>query len=372
MLERADAGPIPEGAPVPAIHEERRQRLAGLLGSVGLGSALITTLLNVRYLTGFTGSAGALLVSASGKAEIATDSRYALQVEQECPDVPACITRSGRRELALRVLEQNSGAAGFEDQNLSVAAWRDLSPGVEWAPMGGTIDHLRMTKDAVELHLLRQACLASDDTLAEVLSRIRAGISEREVARWIDDGLRDRSEGAAFDTIVASGPNGAIPHHQPTERALERGDFVTIDFGARVGGYHADMTRTVVVGELVHQWQQEIYDIVRWAQQAGIDALGVGRAAVDVDAAAREVIVSAGFGEFFGHGLGHGVGLQIHEAPFLGTTSPDKLVASVPVTVEPGIYLPGRGGVRIEDTVVVHADHVEFLTTTTRDLLVVG
>jgi Xaa-Pro aminopeptidase len=197
-------------------------------------------------------------------------------------------------------------------------------------------------------------------------------VTERQVARWIDDGLRDRSEGPGFDTIVASGSNGAIPHHQPTGRELESGDLVTMDFGARVGGYHADMTRTVVIDGCADSWQSDIYETVRLAQQAGVDALQVDQVASVVDAAARRIIVDAGFGEYFGHGLGHGVGLQIHEAPFLGTTSPDKLVASVPVTVEPGIYLPGRGGVRIEDTVVVHADSVETLTTTTRDLLVVG
>ncbi len=191
------------------------------------------------------------------------------------------------------------------------------------------IDHLRMTKDPVELDLLRQACLASDETLADVLPRMRAGVTEREVARWIDDGLRDRSEGPGFDTIVASGANGAIPHHQPTDRPLEPGDLVTMDFGARVGGYHADMTRTVLVdggvNGAVDDWQREIYETVRRAQQAGCDALGVGRLASEVDAAARDVIVDAGFGEHFGHGLGHGVGLQIHEAPFLGATSTDKL-----------------------------------------------
>jgi Xaa-Pro aminopeptidase len=170
---------------------------------------------------------------------------------------------------------------------------------------------------------------------------------------------------------VASGPNGAIPHHQPTSRPLGRGDLVTIDFGARVEGYHADMTRTFGIGQ-IDDWQREIYDLVQEAQATGVAALASGKPAAEVDAAARAVIADAGYGDAFGHGLGHGVGLQIHEAPFLGSTSADKLDVSVPVTVEPGIYLPERGGVRIEDTVVVHADRVERLTTTTRDLLVVG
>jgi Xaa-Pro aminopeptidase len=357
---------------VPAVQQSRRQRLTEVLAARGVGSVLVTSRLNVRYLTGFTGSAGALLVGADGSAELATDSRYELQAQAECQDVPTRITRSGRQELSTSLLERGVSSAGFEDVSLPVSQWRELPPGVEWVPLGSTLEHLRMTKDAVELGLLRAACAASDEALAAVLPQLRAGVTERQVARWIDDGLRDRSEGPGFDTIVASGSNGAIPHHQPTGRELELGDLVTMDFGARVGGYHADMTRTVVIGGCADSWQSDIYETVRLAQQAGVDALQVDQAASAVDAAARRIIVDAGFGEYFGHGLGHGVGLQIHEAPFLGTTSPDKLLASVPVTVEPGVYLPGRGGVRIEDTVVVHADSVETLTTTTRDLLVVG
>lgn len=355
-----------------SVHKARRQRLADVLNAVGLEAALVTDLLNVRYLAGFTGSAGALVVRADASAEIATDSRYALQVGQECSDVVARITRSGRVDLAAGLVEAGVAIAGFEDLSLTVAGWRHLPPGVDWTPLGSSLDHLRMTKDPTELDLLRQACLATDAAFADVLPSLRAGVTERQVARWIDNGLRDRSEGLGFDTIVASGPNGAIPHHQPSDRLLEAGDLVTMDFGARIDGYHADMTRTVVVQGVAHDWQREIYESVRSAQQAGRDALAVGRTAAEVDAAARDVIERAGFGDYFGHGLGHGVGLQIHEAPFLGATSTDKLTASVPVTVEPGIYLPGRGGVRIEDTVVVHADRVESLTTTNRDLLVVG
>lgn len=353
------------------MHQQRRLRLSERLAARDLDAALVTSLLNVRYLTGFTGSSAALLVAADGAAEIATDSRYALQVAAECPDLPARITRSGRRELADRAVHLR-WRTGFEDLELTVASWRDLPESAEWAPLGSDLAGLRMTKDAVELALLREACSASDAALADVLQRIRPGVTEREVARWIDDGLRDRSEGPGFDTIVAAGPNGAVPHHQPTDRPLEPGDLVTMDFGARVGGYHADMTRTAVVGGVRDDWQQEIYDVVRRAQEAGIEALGVGQSASEVDGAARQVVIDSGHGADFGHGLGHGVGLQIHEAPFLGPTSTDKLLESVPVTVEPGIYLPGRGGVRIEDTVVVHRDRVESLNTTTRELLVVG
>jgi Xaa-Pro aminopeptidase len=350
-------------------HERRRQALADHLPALGLDAALITTLLNVRYLTGFTGSAAAALVCADGSAVVATDGRYEVQVAHECPDLDVVITRSGRRQLADQALAAGATRIGFEDLELSVAAFRDLPHAASWEPLGATLASLRMRKDAVELDALRRACRATDEALHVTLPRIAPRVTERQIARWIDDELRTRSEGPGFDTIVASGPNGAIPHHQPSNRVVEPGDLVTIDFGARVDGYHADMTRTLLVGGGPAAWQTEMYAAVLEAQIAGVAALTSEVTASDVDGAAREVLVKAGFGEQFVHGLGHGVGLQIHEAPYLGSTSTDKLAPSVPVTVEPGVYVPGRGGVRIEDTVVVHADRVESLTTTTRELL---
>jgi Xaa-Pro aminopeptidase len=359
---------------MPRQHVQRRRQLAERLRERDIGAALVTAGVNVRYLSGFTGSAGVLVVWADGSAEIATDSRYALQVAVECPDVAVQVTRGGTVALAARIADHRVDVAGYEDRHLAVAGWRELvgvGHLIEWRPLESVVDGLRRVKDPGELELLREACAATDAALGEVLPRLRAGVTERQVARWLDDGLRDRSEGPGFATIVAAGTNGAIPHHQPTDRPLAAGDLVTMDFGARVGGYHADMTRTVAIGHSTG-WQREIYDVVRDAQAKGVAALTPGAAASDVDAVARTVIEEAGFGDRFGHGLGHGVGLQIHEAPFLGATSADKVDASVPVTVEPGIYLPDQGGVRIEDTVVVHVDRVECLTTTTRDLLVVG
>ena len=353
-----------------AEHNERRRRALGdQLPALGLDAALVTTVLNVRYLTGFTGSAATALVRSDGSAVVATDGRYEVQVADECPDVEAVITMSGRRELADRALRAGAIRLGFEDLEMSVAAFRDLPHAASWEPLGTTLTALRMPKDTVELDALRRACQATDQALEATLSRIAPGVTERQVARWIDDELRERSEGPGFDTIVASGPNGAIPHHQPSDRPVQRGDLVTIDFGARVDGYHADMTRTVLVGARPEEWQAEMYAAVLEAQAAGVAALNSRAVAAEVDGAAREVLIKAGFGEQFVHGLGHGVGLQIHEAPYLGSTSTDKLAPSVPVTVEPGVYVPGRGGVRIEDTVVVHSGRVESLTTTTRELL---
>jgi Xaa-Pro aminopeptidase len=198
------------------------------------------------------------------------------------------------------------------------------------------------------------------------VTQIRAGMTERELAVLIERAMVDAgAEKPAFDTIVASGPNGAIPHHAPAGRRFEPGDMITIDCGARYAGYHADMTRTVVLGPPAG-WQQEIYALVAAAQQAGIDAAVPGAATADVDAVARDMIKAAGYGEQFGHGLGHGVGLEIHEAPQLGVAKPGTLGDRVPITVEPGIYLPGMGGVRIEDTLVVRSGAE---STATRDLL---
>jgi Xaa-Pro aminopeptidase len=257
---------------------------------------------------------------------------------------------------------------------VTVADFKQLTTDapIDWVGIGDLIPQCRAIKDEFELDLLRQACSATCKALENVLPTIRKGATELQVARLLDDAMRDLgTDGPGFGTIVAAGPNSAIPHHEPTGRRIEPGDFVKMDFGARVGGYHADMTRTIVVGQ-PEPWQQEIYQVVADAQRTGRDALAPGVAAADVDSAAREVIAAAGFGDQFGHGLGHGVGLEIHEVPFLGATSTDRIEATVPVTVEPGIYLPGRGGVRIEDTVVVHHDRVEILTTFPRDLLVVA
>jgi Xaa-Pro dipeptidase len=210
--------------------------------------------------------------------------------------------------------------------------------------------------------------------LTALLPGVRVGQSEQEIARRLQGLMLDHgAEAVSFDTIVAAGPNSAIPHHRPTGRPVESGDLLKIDFGALYDGYHADETRTFVVGAPPTDWQREIHELVAMAQRAGVAALAPGAEVGEVDHAARSVIVAAGHGEHFGHGLGHGVGLDIHEAPMVGPTAPAGTLADrTPVTVEPGVYLPGRGGVRIEDTLVVRPGGHESLTTTTRDLLVLG
>jgi len=243
--------------------------------------------------------------------------------------------------------------------------------GVATVPFGPKIEALRIVKDATELEKLQVACRLSDAALAQVLPGIKAGDTERTVAFRLDaQMIALGAERTAFDTIVRQRAERRDPAPRPTDRPLQRGDLVTMDFGARYEGYHADMTRTVAIGT-VAEWQRDIYELVALAQQAGIAALSGGVEAGAVDAAARDVIEAAGHSAHFQHGLGHGVGLEIHEAPMLGYGRTGKLSDRVPVTVEPGVYLPGLGGVRIEDVLVVTAgDRARILTSTTRELLV--
>jgi Xaa-Pro aminopeptidase len=231
---------------------------------------------------------------------------------------------------------------------------------------------MRVVKDDCEIEALRRACAISQDALAALLPEVTPGLTETQVAARLEYLMREHgAEAPAFETIVAAGENSAVPHHAPTARALAAGDLLKIDFGARVAGYHADMTRTFVLGPAA-AWQSELHALVDAAAAAGRAALAAGASVPEVDDAARSVITAAGQGEHFGHGLGHGVGLEIHEAPLIGYASTGILAAGTPVTVEPGVYLPGRGGVRIEDTLVVRPGGAESLTTAPRDLVELG
>ncbi len=356
----------------------RRRRAADTVADLGLDALLVTSSVDVRYLTGFTGSNGALLLGADGTATFGTDFRYVEQCGRELPDVPLVVDRRTVPALvhaAVAAAASTRLRLGFEAEHLSVAEHADLGlavPTVDLVVTRGVVESLRRVKDEDELAALRDACAVGDRALTDLLPTLRPGLTERAVGQALDDLMRAHGADApAFDTIVASGPNGALPHHHPGDRQLEPGDLLTLDFGARVRGYHADMTRTLAVGEPAG-WQRDLYDLVASALAAGRAALVPGRAVAEVDAAARSVIEAAGFGPQFGHGLGHGVGLEIHEAPLMGPGAAGTLDAGSPVTVEPGVYLPGRGGVRIEDTLVVRDGGAELLTTSSKELLVVG
>lgn len=342
---------------------------------------LVSDLVNVRYLSGFTGSNAALLIFASDSPVVlATDSRYRTQAARQAPDLTVAIDRACGRHLVGRAVALGARRIGFESDVVTVDGFDVLAgelagyPGAELARAPGTVEALREVKDAEELALLRRACETADAALNGLVRSdgLRPGVTERAVARRLEAAMLDHgATGPAFETIVAAGANSAVPHHRPTDAVLASGDFVKIDFGAVVGGYHSDMTRTFVLGT-PQDWQREIYDVVAAAQRAGRAALAVGAPLAAIDAAARDVITEAGFAEHFSHGLGHGVGLRIHEAPGISASANGTLRAGAVVTVEPGVYLPDRGGVRIEDTVLVGESGPESLTRFPRQLNVVA
>lgn len=353
----------------------RRDILRAHLREQGSDAALISNLVNVRYLTGFTGSNAALLVLADGSDVFCTDGRYITQSAAEVPDLERVIERNSQVALAERAAKAGLRRVSYESHQVTVDGREKLAQtlgSAELVSLAMAVERQRMVKDEDEIALLREACAIADRALADLIAAggLRAGRTEKAVGRDLDGRMLDHgAEAPSFETIVASGPNSAIPHHQPTDRELRAGDFVKLDFGATYGGYHSDMTRTLVLREPAG-WQRDLYDLVADAQRRGREALAPGVDAVAVDRAARDPIVAAGYGDQFSHGLGHGVGLQIHEAPTLSQQGTGTLADLVPVTVEPGVYLEGRGGVRIEDTLVVRSAGPELLTQTTKDLVV--
>ncbi|WP_338892476.1 Xaa-Pro peptidase family protein [Rhodococcus sovatensis] len=367
---------------MPVDHSSRRAALRRSMESNDLDAMLVTDLLNIRYLTGFTGSNAALIVSAHDSPDredntvVCTDGRYLTQVAEQVPDLRAVIDRSSAAYLLSSDVTPRPGSVGFESHVVTVdqhRVWSDIEPQATLVRAPGLVEELRMVKDEHEVGLLRDACRAADDAFAVLIERggIAVGRTELDVARELEALMVEHgADGISFETIVAAGPNSAVPHHRPTAAVLAAGDFVKFDFGALVGGYHSDMTRTVVLGT-PQQWQTDLYSLVQRAQTAGREALAPGVSTASVDAASRSVIEDAGYGEYFLHGLGHGVGLEIHEAPGIAKTSTGTLLCGAAVTVEPGVYFSGRGGVRIEDTLIVRDDGPELLTMTTKELTLV-
>lgn len=373
---------------VPETHVTRRAALREELRTAELDALFVVDLLNVRYLTGFTGSNAVLVVAAADEPGhehntlLCTDGRYLTQSQAQVPELERVIDRASDLALMARMVrEAGRGATayrrtGFESHRVTVdqlAALAGTGRDIELTRAPGHVEKLREIKDEQEIEALRMACAAADRALADLLEQggLRPGRTEREVARELENRMLDHGAATvSFETIVAAGANSAIPHHRPTDTELHEGDLVKMDFGALVEGYHSDMTRTFVLGAPA-DWQAELYALVAQAQAAGRAALAPGTDVRAVDAAARDVITAAGHGEEFLHGLGHGVGLEIHEAPALAKTGAGRLAAGMAVTVEPGVYLAGRGGVRIEDTLVVRETGPELLTLTTKDLVVV-
>ena len=336
----------------------------------GIDGLLVTKLVNVRYLTGFTGSNGAVLVSRASEPLLATDGRYAEQAAGEAPDVRVVVTRMLVPELLKAARSSGLHTVGIERHHVTLSAYDAMlaaADGLELYGSGELVEALRTTKDEGELAALREAGAITDLAFADVCRRLRPAVTEREVAWWLLEIMRAQgADDAAFDSIVAFGPHSAIPHHRPTDRPLARGELVKLDFGAQVRGYHADMTRTVVCGS-AQPWQRELHDVVAEVQLQLSEAAVVGAVPVELDRRAQQLLSAAGHSS--AHGLGHGVGLEIHEKPFLVPGSADPpLRVGMPVTIEPGVYLPGLGGVRIEDSIVVTANGAEALTNSPREL----
>jgi Xaa-Pro aminopeptidase len=347
----------------------RRAALASKLPD-DVEALLVTHMLNVRYLTGFTGSNAALLLLRDGSAVFATDGRYVTQAATEVPDIETIDTRHVGPDLARRATADSVARLGVEGDHVSVAAFRGLeeASGHRLTPLSGLVENLRIIKDDSEIDALRRACAITDGAFAAVIETLRPGVTEQDVAWMLQSLMRDGgAEALAFDSIVAFGPHSAIPHHSPTDRRLATGDLVKLDFGARYAGYHADMTRTVVVGA-PQRWQAELHSQVAQVQQACRDQTRPTATPAELGSLASDGIEA--LGRRLVHGLGHGVGLEIHEDPFLmPASSAGALAEAMCVTVEPGIYLPDQGGVRIEDTVLVTSTGNEALTTSPRELL---
>jgi Xaa-Pro aminopeptidase len=349
------------------MHDDRRNRLASLLGD-DVDAVLVSKIVNVRYLTGFTGSNAALLLGRDG-ALLATDGRYAEQAAAECPDLPVLVTGALAADLVAEAARRGWRRLGVETHVLTVDAYDALrTDQVELLDAAHPVERLRVAKDDAEIDALRAACAATDAVFARVLDALRPGVTERDIGWELQRLMHEvGAEGPAFPSIVGFGPNSAIPHHSPGDRALAPGDLVKLDFGAKVDGYHSDMTRTVVCGKPA-DWQRDLHAQVAVVQEKCRAATTVGADPAGLEQLARDLITADG--HEFVHGLGHGVGLEIHEQPFLVPgTSAARLDDRVPVTVEPGIYLPGRGGVRIEDVVLVREGGTESLTTSPRELL---
>jgi Xaa-Pro aminopeptidase len=330
---------------------------------------LVTNLVNVLYLTGLDSSNAALLVEPE-RARLFTDFRY-IETAQELDGVEAVQTK---RSLMAWLADELSGRVGFEANVLPWSFAEQLREGgVELVPRKGLVERLRAVKDEGELEAFRRACAITDRMFERLTNEVRfVGRRERDVAWEIQRIYHEEgAEEAAFEAIVGSGPNGSLPHARAGDRVIEAGELVVVDTGCRVDGYVSDYTRTLATGELDAE-MGEAYDVVLAAQQAGLDSIRAGAEGIDVDAAARDVIEGTDFNGTFGHGLGHGLGLDVHEAPRLSTESPDTLAVGNVVTVEPGVYLAGRFGVRIEDDVVVTETGIENPVRFTKELLTLG
>ncbi len=343
------------------------------LAAEGADALLVTTPTNVRYLSGFTAGEDASLLISGDRGFLITDFRYYEQAERQAPGLALYrLTRTFAAAFADLVHEIGARRVAFESANVTYARYQELTAveGLGLVPIDGWVEELRAIKSPDELSLIRQAVEISDAAVAALPELLRPGMTERQLAWELEVYIRTHgASSVAFPIIAAGGPNGAMPHAVPSDRALVPGEPIVLDLGAEVQGYRSDLTRTVCLGQPDERFR-EIHAIVLAAQQAAEAGIRAGLLGKEADAIARQVIVDAGYGGAFGHGLGHGVGLEVHERPGANPRSEERLQPGMVVTVEPGIYLPGWGGVRIEDLAVVTAAGIEVLTAVSKDPVV--
>jgi len=355
-----------------AIHRELNERLTLIRESLrrkGIGGFLITNLISVRYLTGFRGSSGFALIT--GKHQVfVTDFRYREQAEQEVKGWDIMIEKGKRHSIIKKLVRSMSiGSLGFET-SLTYESYRDLLKcGARLRPQRNVVEGMRAVKEEEEVSCIRESVSRAEKAFLDMKGHVRSGRREREIALILEERLKKRGCNAVpFDIIVASGPNSAMPHARATEKRLSPGDLVVIDWGGEADGYYSDMTRTLLLNGTDLSKKRAIYEVVLRANREALLAVAPGIETRDVDKAARDVIRAAGYGSFFGHGTGHGVGLEVHEFPRITWTKSQAVREHMVFTVEPGIYMPGIGGVRIEDMVLVKPGTSEVLTTLPKEL----
>ena len=334
-----------------------------------VGAFLVSKLVNVRYLSGFTGSSAFILISSQDLFFV-TDPRYGEQASSQIPPSFDLVVLKPGERLSSFIKGKGWSSVAVEDA-LTLAQYNSLKEGLEGMELviwKGVVEAARKIKGPWELERIREAVALAQEAFSGLKERMHPGVVEKDFALELEFFMRRRgAEGVAFPFIVASGSRSALPHGEASSKTIDDGDLVVLDFGVRWRGYHSDMTRTLKFGEW-QGWERDIYRVVLDAQQAALDAIGPGVEAKEVDAVARRIVEEAGYGEFFGHGLGHGVGLEIHEAPTLSPTSQDVLEEGMVFTVEPGVYLPGKGGVRIEDMVYLGSGGPEVLTSLPKEV----
>ena len=350
--------------------DSAREQIASVLESLNLDALLFWSLENIRYLCGFTGSDGALIWTGEERIFL-SDSRYEEQAKEEIQGAIFKKYRKKAEEVALCLRSLRVRRLGFEAAALTCESYGRLKeklPRVALVPLTNQLANLRARKEWEEVKRIRRAIQIASDSFSDTLPRLRSGTREKTVGDFLEVRMKRRgAESLAFPTIVASGPRGALPHGKPTDKPVQKKEMVVVDFGARFEGYHSDETKTLMIGKPDRQ-QKKIYDLVRRAQEKAMKAIRPGVSVRRIDAAAREVISRGGYGKFFGHGTGHGIGLAVHEPPAISPRGSGVVEAGMVFSVEPGIYLPGWGGVRLEDLVLVTERGYERLTYLSKEL----